>query len=272
MVLNRISVWLSLTAAILMAGCSAAGVFLPGTYARETATWATQGRGQDIANLFVVFPATLVALHFAFRGSVRATLVWLGLLIYVVYSYVLYAFFIHFGPWFLVYVAVLGTSAFALFGAVIHMDLSEVIRLLANNPKVKLVSVLLFVFGLLFAFQWLSEIAPALLSGTVPPGVADIGAPVNPVHVLDLAFILPGMIVAAISVRKRGPLGLLFAAPLLTFSAAMGIAILAMFFAEHARGGAISAAPVVVMSGVVLVSIYAVYAFLRSLSCRPVAC
>jgi hypothetical protein len=265
MAMQRTWIFLSLAAAILMAAASAAGIFLPTTYARETPSWATQGVGQDIANLFCIFPATLVVLHFAFRGSARATLVTLGLLIYVAYSYTLYAFFIHFGPWFLVYVAVLGLSSYALLGSVIHMDLEEVARRLQGNPKAGLVSVLLLVFGVLFAFQWLSDIVPSLLSGITPQSIAEIGAPVNPIHVLDLAFILPGMIVTAVTARKRSPLGLLLAAPLLTFSAAMGIAILSMFLAEHGWGVPTSVVPVVVISFVVLVSLYGTYAFLREI-------
>ncbi len=262
---NRIWIFLSLAAAVLMAVASAAGVFLPTTYAHETASWATQGIGQDIANLFFIFPAMLVSLHFAFRRSTRATLVTLGLLIYVVYSYVLYAFFVHFGPWFVVYVAVLGLSAYALFGLVIHMNRDDIARQLSGNPKTGLVSILLLVFGLLFAVQWLSEIVPSLLSGTTPKSITEIGAPVNPVHVLDLAFILPGMIVTAVAVRKRMPLGLLFAAPLLTFSAAMGIAILCMFAAQGARGVPISGVPIVVIGAVVVMSLYGAYTFVREL-------
>lgn len=97
-------------------------------------------------------------------------------------------------------------------------------------------STLLLVFGLLFALHWLSDIVPSLLSGITPRSITEIGVPVNPIHVLDLAFILPGMIVTAVTARKRSPLGLLFAAPLLTFSAAMGIAILSMFLAETRAG------------------------------------
>jgi uncharacterized membrane protein YeaQ/YmgE (transglycosylase-associated protein family) len=263
---NRIWMWLSLAATVLMAASSAAGVFLPDTYARETTTWATQGVGQDMANLFCIVPAMLITLHFALRASIRATLVWLGILIYMVYSYALYAFFIHFGPWFPVYVAVLGMSAYALFGSVIHIDLENISRLLGENPKAKLVSVPLLTFGVLFAAHWLSEIVPALASGTSPKGVADIGMPVNPVHVLDLAFVLPGLIATAVSIRKRRPLGLLFAVPLLTFSAVMGVAILSMFFVEHTRGGSISAAPLVIIGAVVLVSVYGAYSFLHQIT------
>lgn len=263
--MRRIWIWLSLAATILAAAASAAGIFLPATYARETAAWATQGAGQDIATLFCIFPAMLIALHFAFRGSARATSVALGLLIYLVYSYTLYAFFIHFGPWFLIYVAVLGLSTYALFGSVIHMDLDEAVRRLRGNPKAGLASIVLLILGLLFAFQWLSEIVPSLLSATTPKGITEIGVPVNPIHVLDLAFILPGMIVTALSVRKRRPLGLLFAAPLLTFSAAIGIAILCMFATEHTRGVPIAAVPVVVIGAVVLVSLYVNYTFLAAM-------
>src|SRR5262245_16872315 len=92
---------LSLASGVLMAASSAAGLYWPGAYANETASWAAQGVGQDLANLIVVFPALLIAASFVARGSLRGLLVWLGLLIYVMYSYVLYAFFVHFGRLFL---------------------------------------------------------------------------------------------------------------------------------------------------------------------------
>jgi hypothetical protein len=53
--------------------------------------------------------------------------------IYLVYSYVLYALLTHFARGFLVYVAVLGLSPFALFGAVISMDPSELLRLVHDG-------------------------------------------------------------------------------------------------------------------------------------------
>ena len=95
---------MSIQRAIRMARASS---FRPHTPAKRFPGRCRAG-AKNIANLFCVFPAMLAALHFAFRGSARAGLVWLGLLIYVAYSYILYAFFVHFGPWFLVYVAVLG--------------------------------------------------------------------------------------------------------------------------------------------------------------------
>ena len=40
---------------------------------------------------------------------------------------------------------------------------------------------------------WLSELIPASLSGEVPKSVTDAGLWVNPIHVLDLAVLLPGL-------------------------------------------------------------------------------
>ena len=70
-----------------MALASWAGVFVEGVYAKEAPYWATQGVGQDIANLFVVLPVMVVSAWLAGRGSFRAVLVLAGALLYVVYSY-----------------------------------------------------------------------------------------------------------------------------------------------------------------------------------------
>lgn len=260
---NRVWTSLSLASVLLMVAASAGGIFLRSTYVLETASWAAQAVGQDAANLFLVAPAMLVSLHFARRGSARGALVALGLLIYTVYSYILYAFFVHFGPWFPVYVAVLGLSAYALFGALLSIDRDEVVRLLGANNKAGLAGWLLLAFSLLFAFRWLDQIFTALAEGNAPQAIAEIGTFVNPIHVLDLAILLPGMIVTSLALRRRRPLGLLFAAPLLTFAAAMGVAILCMFRAQQLRGISIQTAQIVIVSTVVLLSLFGLASFLR---------
>lgn len=255
--------YLSLAATVLMAVASAGGIFLRKTYAQETASWAAQAVGQDMANLFVVAPAMITALYLASRGSLRAVLVSLGLLIYVVYSYILYSLFVHYGPWFPVYVAVLGLSAYGLFGCVLNTNVDEIARVLGKNDKTNLASVLLLAFGLLFAARWLSVLVESIIAGTTPEAVTEVGAFVNPVHVLDLALLLPGMIATGLAVRKKKRLGLLFAAPFLTFAAVMGIAILCMFFAQQARGVPVSPPAIVIMTAIVLLSLFGNISFLR---------
>jgi hypothetical protein len=251
------TVWfrLALAAAILMGLASAGGIWLPFAYVQETASWAAQGTGQDIVNLAVVLPAMLIALHAASAGSLRAVLVVLGLLIYLVYSYVLYAFFVHFNLLFPVYVATLGTSFWALVGAVLDVR-HDRIRELFEDKTGRAQSVYLMVSGLLFGVLWTSSIATSIVSGQTPRDLVEAGLPVNPVHVLDLAFVLPAMVVTSILLWKRHPLGWLWAVPLVTFAAAMGSAIVGMMAVMKTAGLPVSAAVVAAMAVSASVALY----------------
>jgi hypothetical protein len=249
-------IWLALTAPTVVAAgiASGAGAFVPSTYARETASWAAQGVGQDLANLFGVLPALVCCAVLAARGSVRALLMWQGLLMYLVYSYVLYAFFVHFGPLFLVYVAALGFSFYALAGSVLGLNIP---RLAARFPDVaaaRRMSVLLLATGLLFAVLWLVDVARALASGGVPPSVVEVGLPVNPIHVLDLAFALPALMITGWLLRRGHPYAIALAAPLATFLMAMGLAIVVMAFAMRARGVAVPLAMPAIVAAIVVFS------------------
>jgi hypothetical protein len=242
-------VWvrLALAAAILMALASAGGIWLPFVYVEETASWAAQGTGQDIVNLAVVLPAMLIALYAASVGSLRAVLVVLGLLIYVVYSYVLYAFFVHFNLLFPIYVATLGTSFWALVGIVLDVR-HERVRELFDGKTGRAQSVYLMASGLVFGGLWISSIATSIASGDTPRELVEAGLPVNPVHVLDLAFVLPAMVVTSILLWKRHPLGWLWAVPLVTFAAAMGSAIVGMMAVMKTAGLPVPAAVVAAMA------------------------
>ena len=239
--------WLALAAAILMSLASASGIWLPFVYVQETASWAAQGTGQDIVNLAIVLPAMLIALYAAFAGSLRAVVVLLGLLVYVVYSYVLYAFFVHFNLLFPIYVATLGTSLWALVGIVLDVR-NERVQELFEGKTGRAQSIYLMVSGLLFGVLWVSNIAASIVSGNTPRELVDAGLPVNPVHVLDLAVVLPAMIAASILLWKRHPLGWLWAVPLVTFAAAMGSAIVGMMAVMKTAGLPVSAAVAAAMA------------------------
>lgn len=245
---------LSLAAAALTTVASAGGLFLPATYSKETALWAAEGAGQDLVNLVVVVPAVLVSAWFVRRESARARVVWLGLMLYLVYSYCLYAFFVHFNDLFLVYVATLSTSAFAFAGAAIGLDRDEWPALFSSSTGERPLSALLLLTGVAFGALWLSEIVPALLARRVPPSAIDAGLIVNPVHVLDLAFVIPAMIAAGVLLWKRRPVGFVAAVALATFMAAMGLAIVGMTIVVSWRGLG-SAGPAVPMSVLVAVTV-----------------
>src|SRR6185503_3482122 len=93
---SRGSLVLSVLAAVLAACTSLAGILWPGAYARETAAWAVQGVGQDVANLPVVVVTLGCAALLRRRASFAALSVWLGCLLYFVYAFAIYAFAVHF--------------------------------------------------------------------------------------------------------------------------------------------------------------------------------
>lgn len=192
-------------------------------YSREPVLWALQASGQDLANLASI-PALLAAAYFANKGSMRALLVWMGVLLFLIYAYVIYAFDVQYNRLFLVYVAILGLSFFALSSRA--AGLYRAGRVFPANGRARHVSVFLMAVAALFYFQWLSQDVPAALAGDLPEGLGEIGLPTNPIHVLDLGFFLPAMIVSAVFLWKGKMLGHLSAVPLLVFSALTGAGIL----------------------------------------------
>lgn len=260
--IRPIWIQLSVLVAALVAVASAAGIFLKSVYARETASWAAQGIGQDFVNLTVAVPALLASGWFLRKGSARGLLVWMGVLIYVIYSYMMYAFSVHFGMMFPVYVAALGLSSYTLFGSLFSLDRGALRASFPSAIKVKPAAVYLMVSGVAFSGLWLSDIVHALIAGTAPAGLAETGLPVNFVHVEDLGFILPGMIITSVLLWKRKALGYIFAVPLMVFAAVMGIGIISMFAAMSRRGLGEGGPMGIAMGALVAVSVLLTVLFL----------
>ena len=242
--------WLGLAAGAGTVVASIAGISTD-VYRQEAPSWAAQGIGQDTANLLVAVPGLLWAAYAQAKGSVRARLVWIGLLLYLTYSYLLYSLFVHFQAWFVLYVATLGLSFYAMVLSVASLDEQQAYRDLGIRRRRGL-GAYLIASGTVFVALWLLEIVPAAFQGTSPSSAAEVGFPVNPVHVLDLAFILPAVIAAGVLNWRGHRWGLLLGVPLLTFSVVMGAAILMMMESMYARSLPFAWPPVVAMSVVVV--------------------
>ena len=252
----------SVLVSVLVAITSLCGILLEQTYARETPAWAVQAVGQDWANLAVVV-VLLASTYFVRNHSLRGYLVWLGAYLYLVYAFAIYAFAVHFQFLFLAYVLVLGLSFYTLVGGLLAASPAALARALAGSPAATAASLLLFVIGAMFAALWLSEIVPNLVAGTIPQSLAETELWVNPVHVLDLAFLLPGMIATSVLLRREEFLGNLMAVPLLVFSAAMGLGIVVNFALSAVRGLPYPLPAAVVVGAIVLLSTWVAWRFLK---------
>jgi hypothetical protein len=253
----------SLPIAALAAGASLAGLLDPAVYAEETTNWATQAKGQDVGNL-VAAVTIVVAAWRHHRGSHVAALVWLGTLFYFVYAYLVYAMAVHFNYLFLVYVAVLGLSVWALLLTAGQLHRRGVV--VASGRR--LAGWTLVAVGVLFALLWLGELVPALLAGEVPQSVEEAGLWVNPIHVIDLAVVLPGFVASGVLALRGDPGGVFFAGPWLVFSVLMGGSIVAAMVLMTVEGSAGTVPPMVMVSVVVLASLVAAYRLLRGVAGR----
>lgn len=244
--------WLTVPTAILLAIAAGCGVFIDGLY-RDAPSLVAQAIGQDAITLMITLPALLIAAFLTSRGSQRARLIWLGGLVYVVYTYASYAFGIRFNPLFLIYIALLGCSTYALIGGLATTDWVGIKAGFTERTPVRAVSIFLVVIAGLFYLMWLSEALPASLTGIPPQSVKDDGTPTNVIHVLDMAWLLPALIITAVSLWRKKPMGYALAAALLANLVFIALAILAMVLFQ-ARGGE----PVVIPLVVIFVVLFAV--------------
>jgi hypothetical protein len=259
--ISKIWIWFSIINACLVSVASLLGILNPHTYIQETANWAMQAVGQDVGNLLAA-PALLISTYFLTKKSNQAFLIWLGIHLYLIYAYLVYAFFIHFNYLFLVYVTILGLSSYTMIGALLEQKLSNVLKPIVGK-SMKFAGTLLIVTGGLFGFLWLSEVIPALISGKVPQSAATAGLWVNPIQVIDLALVLPGMILTGILVLRKRLLGYLFTAPWLTFSTLMGSSIVVTMILELNNGNTAAAAPLTMVGIIVILSVFALYLHLK---------
>jgi hypothetical protein len=260
--ISKTALWLSVFDALLVLLASVSGIFLKSIYARETPSWAIQGIGQDIVNVVAAIVLFSTA-YFANKESVKATLVWSGVLLYLIYAYAIYAFDVHYNSLFLVYVAILGLSFYTLVGSVIHLHLDLLKAYFSATTKARPVSVFFLVLGIVFYLLWLSEEIPALVTGKIPPSIPLANLPTNPVHVLDLGLYLPAMFITAALLWRRKIVGYLLAGPLLVFSILTGTAILVIFLVMSMKGIPTSVGVEAFIAIIIVVSLFLSWLFLR---------
>ena len=157
---------------------------------------------QDIISLLASL-GLLVCLVAIRRGAHRAWTIWLGLTGYFFYAYALYAFDAIYNRFFLCYIAIVGLTVYAaiLFFANVNLDFFQ--RVEERQIPRKIISIYLFFLSALFYIIWLSQIFSTIRSG--------VSSGINTVWVLDLAFVLPLLVIGAVLLFRKKPLGDLLA-------------------------------------------------------------
>ena len=201
---------LSILIAIFATIASAGGLLLDGLY-RDNAFVTTTWLGNDAITLFLAVPILVVAMIVSNRGSLKAQLIWMGALDYMLYNYAFYLFGAAFNWFFLLYATLLALSIFALIFGLIKLDVNGISQQFRKDAPVKWIGgYFIFVasgLGLVYLIQSIGFIA----TDNVPAIVTMSGHPTNVVFALDLTLLIPWLILGALWLMKRQPWGYVIA-------------------------------------------------------------
>jgi len=160
-------------------------------------TW----RAQDAVTLATV-PVLLWATWRARAGSLSAHLMSVGILIWLTYGYAHLSIGAPFNAMFPIYLSVLTLAGFAMLDGLLRVDVAAASPAFARVPR-RATAWFLAIAGSGIAVLWLSEIVVALPDG-LPTNIHLSELP-NPTWVLDLGWIIPSALAAAMMLRRRHP-------------------------------------------------------------------
>jgi hypothetical protein len=212
-----------------------AGLLAPAVYGRNPAAIVPALRGQDLVTLLAL-PVLAVTLALSWRGSGRSTLILLGMLGYMTYTYAGAAVGYAFAALTLLYIALFSLSVFALGAAASGLDAAALAEGFDEATPRKGVAAFLVLIGLLLAALWLGQIGSFLVSGVLPAGVTAAGGGPYYVYAFDLGLILPLTVLGAIWLWRRQAWGYVLASYILVKATTMGLALLAMNWFGRAAG------------------------------------
>ena len=201
---------LSILIVILATVASIGGLFLNGLY-RDNLFVSSAWKGNDVVTLVVTVPLLVAALVYSMHGSLRARLIWMGVLDYMLYNYAFYLFGAAFNWFFLIYVALLGLSIFALILGLVNLDVNRIRQQFRERTPVSWIAgYMLFVaagLSLIYSAQSLAFI----FTGQLPTIVTRTGHPTSVVFALDLTLLVPVLVLGAIWLLRRKPWGYVLA-------------------------------------------------------------
>jgi hypothetical protein len=171
--------------------------------------WAREAfRGGEMVSLLVAVPLLAGALIAGRRGSARAQALWIGMLLYAAYNYAFAVFGTTFNDAFLVHICAFSAAVFALACAMPALDYSKIAEAFQAVKATSVVGIFLIIVGIGQGLLWLFILARNALTGEV---LHDI--PVSGQHLvlaLDLALLVPSLILAGVILARRGALGMVF--------------------------------------------------------------
>jgi len=219
----------SFAVALLMALASLAGLLFPAAiYSTEELRHSFISN--DVVNLCIGLPILLGALWLARRGSLLGLLFWPGALFYATYNYIAYAIAMPFTWPFIIDLALVLLSVYAIYGLLSNMDGAAVQAQLKGRVFERLTGGVLIGFGALFFLM-----AAGKVIGHVA-GQAALPWPQVSVQIADL-LVTPTWIVGGSLLWRKRALGYVAGAGLLFQASMLFIGLLIFFILQPLVAG-----------------------------------
>jgi hypothetical protein len=220
----RVAYVLSSLIVILAIIASVGGFFINNLY-RDNELVKNAWFINDLLTLAVMTPLLAGSLILTLRGSQRAQLVWVAMLAYMLYNYAFYLFGAAFNVFFLVYVAIVSLSLFALMFALSSLDVTAISRAFRASTPVRWISAFMVFIGVFLGFKWMADSLNFVFTGQLPKVILDFAQPTNIVFALDLTLIVPWVIVGAIWLWQHRPWGYVVGAIMTMKAATYGLVL-----------------------------------------------
>lgn len=201
---------LSLVIAALATLASIGGIWLDGLY-RDNLFVTSAWKGNDMVTLVVAVPLLISAMVFSSRGSLKAQLVWMGALDYMLYNYAFYLFGAAFNWFFLLYVALLALSIFALIFGLANIDVNGIGEQVHEKMPVKWIAGYMLFVAIGLTLIYVGQSLGFVFTGEIPAIVSRTEHPTSIVFALDLTLLVPFLGLGAIWLLQRKPWGFVLA-------------------------------------------------------------
>lgn len=239
---------LSLPLAAFTITASVASLLTPGFYSKETRNWAAQSLCQDSINLFLITPLLIVSAILLSQKNKTAIPIWAGINLYLAYTYTIYCFNVHFNQLFLIYCFCFGLSVFSFLYFLIALRNESPGNKARHRTPLRFIGIYFIIISSLFYLLWLADIFPPMLNKNIPLKLKETGLVTNPVEVLDLALVLPGIFITGFFLLNCRAIGFVLAPVVLSFIILMDITICALTIYSNIQIGATDVSIAIVMA------------------------
>lgn len=234
-----------------------------GIYVNDSVAAAAQAIAQDWVTVLLGVPLLILSCFFSGKNSLRARILLAGTLAYFLYTYMSYSFLCMYNHLFLVYVALMSMSFFALALVMASFDLPVLKKAFSDDLPVKTIGILIIIFACAISLMWLGRIVPPLINGGTPSILEHYTTLV--IQVMDLGFIIPLSFLSAILLMRRKPVGLLLSSVMCMKGATMLTSLTGMVINQALAGVKMSIAEIVIFPAANALVLIGVFAFMTKI-------